>query len=343
MGEAEISSEFEYSASFLRILIPGTIALTLASFLIIIKYFHYISFLKESVFQSVWNLLPTGVIFVVVSMFIGLVINVFITPITMMLEGYTLEQYQKNRIVSIFRDVLRERQWEKFVEYMQDYDSTEMNSLERGMAYTNIYNYFSYCLYKMGESPKISDDELKKGILPTKLGNVFKSMEIYPEWKYGMNGVFFWTRIQLLMSEENKNTLDKMRAFVDMFVELTGIFFVAAIVYSIVLAYNENYVLSVVSLVVFIFFSLVSYGMAVESALNFGLYVRSIFDLYREELWNKLKNGMFSNLASHSLEKERWDKVFRYLWLYKKIQCPICGKSYDSVIEHKCEKLRPRF
>lgn len=100
------------------------------------------------------------------------------------------------------------------------------------------------------------------------------------------------------MSEENKNTLDKMRAFVDMFVGLTRIFFVAAITYSIVLAFNENYILSGVSLIIFIFFSLVSYRMAVESALIFGLYVRSIFDLYRDELWNKLENGVFSNFSS---------------------------------------------
>lgn len=336
MGEAEISSEFEYSASFLRILIPGVITVTLVSSLVVVKYFNYISFLKESVLTSVWNILPLGVIFVVVSMLIGFVINVFITPLTMMLEGYTLEKYQKNYIISKFREVLKERQWEKFNKYMYDYDSAETDSIERGGAYTNIYYYFSYCLYKLSDNPNISDNELKKGILPTKLGNVFKSMEIYPDWKYGMNGVFFWTRIQLLMPEENKNTLDKMRAFVDMFVELTWIFFVAAITYSIVLAFNEDYILSGVSLIVFMLFSLFCYGMAVESALNFGLYVRSIFDLYREELWIKLKNGLFITLSSYT-EKERWDKMFRHLWLYKKMQCPNCGKSYESIIGHKCE------
>jgi hypothetical protein len=327
MGEAEISSEFEYSASFLRILIPGVITVILVSFLVV--YFQYISFFKESVFKSVWDILPLGVTFLVVSMLVGLIIYVFITPLTVTLEGYTLEKH-KNSFISKFREVLKEGQWKRFYKYMSDYDSEKLDSVKRGLAYTNIYNHFSYCLYKLSENPDIRDDELKNDILPTKIGNVFKSIEIYPEWKYGMNGVFFWTRIQLLMSEENKNTLDKMRAFVDMFVELTWIFFVAAITYSIVFAYNENYILSGVSLIIFISFSLVSYEMAVESALNFGLYVRSIFDLYREELWNKLKNGLFSNLSSLPTEKERWEKMFRYLWLYKKIQCPNCGKSMNQ-------------
>lgn len=318
MGNAEISSEFEYSASFLRILIPGVIAVTLGSFLVVVKYFQYISFIKESILISVWALLPIGAIFVLVSMLVGLIISVFITPFTMMLEGYTLEKYHKNPIINKIREILKERQWEKFNNYMKDYDSAKLDSVERGSAYTNIYNHFSICLYKIGDNPDISDDDLKKDILPTKLGNIFKSIEIYPEWKYGMNGVFFWTRIQLVMSEENKNTLDKMRAFLDMFVELTWIFFVVAITYSIVLAYNENYILAGVSLIIFILCSLASYGMAIESALNFGLYVRSIFDLCREDLWTKLNNGLFSNMSSLCTEKERWNKVFRYLWLYKK-------------------------
>jgi ABC-type multidrug transport system fused ATPase/permease subunit len=300
MGDAVISSEFEYSASFLRILIPGVITVTLVSSLVVVEYFQSIFFVKESVITSVWNLLPLVVIFVVVSMLIGLIINVFIPTLTLMLEGYYLPQ--DNIIINKFWEVLKERQWKKFNKYMQDYDSAEMDSMKRGKAYTNLYNYFSCCLYKISNNPDISDNELKKVILPTELGNVMRSSEIYPEWKYGMN-FFFLARIQLLMSEEDKETLDKTSAFVDMFVALTWIFFVAAITYSIVFAFNEDYKLLVISLIGFIALSLISYGRAVESALNLGYYHRSIFDLYREELWNKLKNGLFRTLSSYT-EKE---------------------------------------
>ncbi|MCX9013160.1 MAG: hypothetical protein OIN66_18825 [Candidatus Methanoperedens sp.] len=91
MGQAEISSEFEYSASFLRILIPGIIAVTLASILAALNYSNYISVLKESIDKSVWVVLSTGVVFIVVSMLVGLIINVFNTRLTMVLEGYPLE------------------------------------------------------------------------------------------------------------------------------------------------------------------------------------------------------------------------------------------------------------
>lgn len=256
----------------------------------------------------------------------------------MVLEGYPLENHQKNRIICNISNRLKERQWKKFVAYREIYDSSEMDSIERGNAYTNMYNYFSQCLFHIVNNQTIKDGELKKHILPSKLGNVFKYMEIYPEWKYGMNGIFYWTRIQLLLSEDNKTTLEKTRAFADLFIELTWIFLFAAISYFIVLLYCKNYMLSFVLGIIFLIISYVSYNMAVQSALNFGLYVRSIFDLYRGELWDKLKNGQFSILDSFS-EKERWNKIFRCLWLYKTIPCQNCGEFHDIAIEHKCDIL----
>lgn len=336
MGEAEISSEFEYSASFLRILIPGVLVAVLSCLLMILYYPQYISIFKKFITESVWALLPIGVTFVLVSIFIGLMISIFVIPLTMVLEGYKLELHQKKFLISTLRNMLKRGQWEKFVGYRNDYNSAELGSIERGSAYTNIYYYFSHCLYKLTNNPEVKDDELEKCIFPTKLGNVFKSIEIYPEWKYGMNGIFFWTRIQLLMSEENKKTIDKMRAFVDMFVELSWIFFSAAIIYSLVSVYNGKFILSIAWFIIFSLFSFISYNMAVQSALKFGYYVRSIFDLYREELWKKIKIRKFDRLKSLP-ENERWDNVFRYLWFYNVLQCKKCGKFYELNIEHACD------
>jgi|LGOV01.1.fsa_nt_gb hypothetical protein len=335
MGGSEISSEFEYSASFLSILIPGILVTTLVSFLLVLNYSKYLAYLKESIAESVWALLPIGVTFVSVSIFIGLMINIVIIPLTRVLEGYSLELHKKNHFIKVLRDMFKSKQLEKFVGYRKDYESGKQGSLERGSAYTSIYEYFSHCLYELSNNPKIKDNELKKCLLPTKLGNVFRSLEIYPKWKYGMDSIFFWTRIELLMSEENKKTMDRERAFVDMFIGLTWIFFFASIVYFLFLAYNEKYIFSVVSLVVFISFSLLSYKMAVQSSLSFGHYVRSIFDLYRKKLWDEIKNNRFDKLDSLS-EKERWENVHRYLWFYNVIQCKKCGKFYEKTSGHSC-------
>lgn len=316
MGEAEISSQFEYSSSFLRILIPGLIVATLVSFLLSFSYSQYLTLLKETVDNSVWALIPLGVTFVFISIFIGLLLYIFIIPLTQLLEGYYFIAYRGNYFIGVITDMLERIQWKKFARHEEAYDSGALGSVKRGLAYSRLYEYFSHCLYRISNNPQIEEEELKKRILPTILGNAFSSLEIYPKWKYGMNSIFFWTRIELLLTPENKKTLDNMRAFVDMFILLTGIFFFAAIGYCLVLAYNKQFIFSVVSVVLFIIFSLVSYYMAVLSTVNYGYYVRSIFDLYRNDLWVKIKEEQFVYLDKQS-EKERWGEIYRYLRFHK--------------------------
>lgn len=316
MGEAEISSQFEYSSSFLRIMIPGLIVTTLVSFLISFSYSQYLSLLKGTIDNSVWALIPLGVTFVFISIFIGLMLYIFIIPLTQLLEGYYFKLYRENYFIGVITDMLERKQWKKFARHEEAHDSGALGSVKRGLAYSRLYEYFSHCLYRISNNPQIEDEELKKCILPTILGNAFSSLEIYPKWKYGMNSIFFWTSIELLLTPENKKTLDNMRAFVDMFILLTGIFFFAAICYCLVLAYNKQFIFSVVSVVLFIIFSLVSYYMAVSSTVNYGYYVRSIFDLYRNDLWVKIKEKQFVYLEKLP-EKERWGKIYRYLRFHK--------------------------
>ena len=277
-----------------------------------IAYFLYFKCFNVLVLKSVWELIA---IFILLSMFFGLIISVFINHMARFLEGYILELHKTNKIVRFFRKKLCERQWKFFNECDKKYQSAieNQNFVERHSAYAKLYYYFSNCLYMISLNSEIKDDDLKKGIFPTKFGNVFKSMEIYPKWKYGMDAVFFWTRIELIMSEENKKTIDKMRGFVDMFVELTWIFFFFAFIYLGILIYNQNYLFSFISFVLFIILARTSYSMAVYSALNFGFYVRSIFDIYREELWDKIKYGQSNNLDSLS-ENEKWNKIFVSLY-----------------------------
>lgn len=289
---------------------------TLVSFLLSFSYSQYLTLLKETVDNSVWALIPLGVTFVFISIFIGLLLYIFIIPLTQLLEGYYFIAYRGNYFIGVITDMLERIQWKKFARHEEAYDSGALGSVKRGLAYSRLYEYFSHCLYRISNNPQIEDEELKKRILPTFLGNAFSSLEIYPKWKYGMNSIFFWTRIELLLTPENKKTLDNMRAFVDMFILLTGIFFFAAIGYCLVLAYNKQFIFSVVSVVLFIIFSLVSYYMAVLSTVNYGYYVRSIFDLYRNDLWVKIKEEQFVHL-DRLPEKERWGRIYRYLRFHK--------------------------
>lgn len=310
MDEVKTATELEYSASCLRILIPG-IFVTIISSTTYLSYFKCFNILT---LISVWELLPIVIIFILISIFVGSIISVFIDPMTKFLEGYTLELNKTNKFVQSIRNILFKRQWKMFLKHKIKYDTAiaNQNIVERNRAYSILYYYFSCCLYMKSLKSEIKDDDLKKGIFPTKFGNVFKSMEIYPKWKYGIDANFFWTRIELIMPEENRNAIEKTRAFVDMFVELTWIFFFSAIIYLGILIYNKNF-FTFIFLVLFIILSRLCYILAVNSALNFGIYARSIFDVYREELWKKIKYGQV-NVLDLLPEKDKWNKIFENLY-----------------------------
>lgn len=131
MGGEQISSEFEYSASFLKILMPGIIISTLASFLLILNYPQYISFFKELITKSVWAILPLGGIFLTVSIIVGLIVSILTNTLTMVLEGYYLEKYNKNFFVHPVRDFLHKRQWEMFDKYRSNYAYTYLFSWDK--------------------------------------------------------------------------------------------------------------------------------------------------------------------------------------------------------------------
>ena len=266
MGGAEISSQFEYSSSFLRIMIPGLIVVTLVSFLLSVSSPQYRTLLKETVDNSVWALIPLGVTFVFISIFIGLMLSIFIISLTELLQGYYFKLYRGNYFIGLITDMLERKQWKKFARHEDVYNSGAFESVKKGFAYSRLNEYFSHCLYRISNNPEIEDEKLKKYILPTKLGNAFSSLEIYPKWKYGMNSSFFLRRIELLLTPENKKTLDNMSAFVDMFILLTGIFFFAAIGYCLVLAYNKQFIFLVVSVVFFIIFSFNFENVAVRGS-----------------------------------------------------------------------------
>ena len=155
-------TEFEYSASCLRILIPG-IFVTLISSITYLVYFNCFNILT---LKSISELFQIVIIFILISMFFGLIISVLISPMTRFLEGYTLELNKTKRFVQSIRNILCKRQWKMFLKYQKKYDQAiaNHNIVERHSAYSKLYYYFSCCLYIRSKSDFNADD-LKKWYL----------------------------------------------------------------------------------------------------------------------------------------------------------------------------------
>ena len=65
---------------------------------------------------------------------------------------------------------------------------------------------------------------------PTRLGNIIESYEIYPKVKYGLDSVFFWYRLWVVIDKDLREEIDNAQAVVDSTVYVAFTSYVAGIV-----------------------------------------------------------------------------------------------------------------
>lgn len=133
--------------------------------------------------------------------------------------------------------------------------------------------------------PKTRLDE----VMPTRLGNIFKSAELYPALRYGMDGVLFWPRLYAVLPDrvaaglgEARSTLERLLALS----WLSGLFAIGTSAYLLVVRGPSSVYLGCLlggTLVAHI-----CYLAALRAADGYAEQVRAAFDVYRGDLAVKL-------------------------------------------------------
>jgi hypothetical protein len=127
-------------------------------------------------------------------------------------------------------------------------------------------------------------------VMPTRLGNALRAAEAYPgdEERWGLDAVFWWPRLYLILPDGARSQVDDARAALDQLVVLTMLsaaFAAGALALScagLSLAVGLGCAAGALLL------SRGSYLAAVTAATVFGDLVRSCYDLYRGDLLNRL-------------------------------------------------------
>ncbi len=170
---------------------------------------------------------------------------------------------------------------------------------------------------------------------PTLLGNILFAYEEYPRKRYGMDAVFYWTRIWMDMDAEKKQEIDNRWSLADGFVSLAAVSFIGGVLW-IVVALLAVFGLSPARMPAGGWTFLSGAGFVVlgyifyRSSLPFnranGELFKSIFDLYREKAQTMMK------LKPN--EKATWEAAWAYLQ-YGMLCCTNCGK-YNVVAATAC-------
>ncbi|HSK75264.1 MAG TPA: hypothetical protein VLQ45_02305 [Thermoanaerobaculia bacterium] len=150
-------------------------------------------------------------------------------------------------------------------------------------------------------------------VLPTRLGNVIRSFENYPERQYRMAAITLWPRLIAVLDPAYADSIDSAKTGVDFMLNsatLSGLLclllLVTGLVYPSPLASDAAlwWLLEIGGLAALSWWL---YTQSIGGALDWGNLVRGAFDLYRGKLLEKLGYGR----APKSVDEERelWQAI----------------------------------
>ncbi|MFN9660472.1 MAG: hypothetical protein ACK6BC_08880 [Cyanobacteriota bacterium] len=172
-------------------------------------------------------------------------------------------------------------------------------------------------------STQFPSDESK--ILPTSFGNSMRTLEEYPDIMYGLDGVTGWTRLQSVIPSEYQIIVNEQRLYRDFWVN--SCFVVAILIAEVFLLFSirpQNTMIAIILLLFLMSIAWWSYENANDAAQRFGDYVKSSFDLYIDELRQKLRLPQSDNPRA---QREMWTKAIQG-YTYRR------SEILDEVFEH---------
>jgi hypothetical protein len=146
-------------------------------------------------------------------------------------------------------------------------------------------------------------------VLPTRFGNIFRSIEVYSRVIYGLDAIPALPRLQAVLPDQFKKQLGEAKSLLDFFVNLIFVGIVTTIL-CLILAFWTRHLTNIWLIVVGIVLWAGSYRASLVAIGQYGVHVKTGFDLYRGELAKQLGLQLPQNALR---EREMWELVSKLL------------------------------
>jgi hypothetical protein len=164
-------------------------------------------------------------------------------------------------------------------------------------------------------------------LLPTRLGNTLRAAEDYAQTTYGMDAIFWWPRLWLILPEAAQQQIDDsetpMIALLNFTTQIVlislfgsiylGLQFMGA--WQLWMAFGAACMILIVGLAL----AFLIYRSAVSQAKVYGMLIRSAVDLYRFDLLKALHQALPPNIDA---EQKLWDDLVRWIYLNERENIP---------------------
>jgi hypothetical protein len=169
--------------------------------------------------------------------------------------------------------------------------------------------YRNYPRYR-GQPRDGNDEDRPEYIMATRLGNIIKAAEVYPNdvGRYGMDAVFFWPRLCQVIPDNARSSLDDARTSLTLMLNVCTLASglaagaLVALAVATIMPAAACWATAVGGAVA----ALLAYRSALGPARVYGDLVRSMHDLYRGDLLAKLGFALPDTLAA---ERDLWQNL----------------------------------
>ncbi len=117
-----------------------------------------------------------------------------------------------------------------------------------------------------------------KNLLPTKIGNLLRAAESYPQERYGLDSIIVWGRLWILLPEETRQELQHAQQRLDYSVQLIG--------WSILFLIWGIWAWWTIPVALLAIFG--SYHRAIYAVQIYAELIRAVFDLHRFKLYEAM-------------------------------------------------------
>ena len=180
--------------------------------------------------------------------------------------------------------------------------------------YSKVLAYWNLLGRELNDQFPTDED----GVLPTRLGNVIRSFEDYPQRQYSLEAITLWPRLVAKIDERYAAQVDDAKSSLDFMLNssllcglLAALFAAVRLYYPVGLTETYSWSPAVLVLAALLAAAYLLYQLSVPRAQSWGTMVKGAFDLYRWDLLEAL--GPWEKPGSRKGEAELWDQVSNLL------------------------------
>ena len=141
-------------------------------------------------------------------------------------------------------------------------------------------------------------------MLPTPFGNTLRAFETYPRKMYGIESIYGWSRLLAIIPKEFRELMDNAKTQVDFWVNIGFLSILLLLEYAGLAIYTRSLEAWWIPVLIFVM-AVFSPNFARNSAVEWGDYVKSAFDVFAPKLRETLGIPTPTN---RELEKEQWTR-----------------------------------